>query len=43
MGIVYAAEHVRLEKPVAVKVLAKAYSPGSVAEKRFVREARAPV
>jgi serine/threonine-protein kinase len=41
MGIVYAAEHVRLEKPVAVKVLAKAYSPGSVAEKRFVREARA--
>ena len=39
MGIVYAADHLQLARPVAVKVLKAGVPP--VARKRFAREARA--
>lgn len=41
MGVVYRAEHTRLRKKVAVKVLLRGHTAGSEAKRRFDREARA--
>jgi len=41
MGAVYQAEHVKLGKPVAIKVLLAGHGSGSAAARRFAREARA--
>lgn len=41
MGAVYEAEHVKLGRKVAIKVLLEGHSAGSGAGKRFQREARA--
>jgi len=41
MGVVYRGEHQRLKKPVAIKVLLRGHEEGSVAQRRFEREARA--
>lgn len=41
MGVVYRGEHQRLKKPVAIKVLLRGHQAGSVAQRRFEREARA--
>ncbi|MFZ5784823.1 MAG: serine/threonine-protein kinase [Acidobacteriota bacterium] len=41
MGVVYAARHVVIDKPVAIKILRKEYSSDPHQVERFVREARA--
>lgn len=41
MGVVYRGEHQRLGKAVAIKVLLRGHEAGSVAQRRFEREARA--
>ena len=41
MGTLYRATHLRLHRPVAVKVLASAFALSDTARRRFMREARA--
>jgi eukaryotic-like serine/threonine-protein kinase len=41
MGVVYAARHVVIDKPVAVKILRREYSSDPLQVERFMREARA--
>jgi serine/threonine-protein kinase len=41
MGVVYAARHVMIDKPVAIKVLRREYSSDPSQVERFIREARA--
>jgi serine/threonine protein kinase len=41
MGVVFRAEDARLERPVALKVIAPNLSANSIARERFLREARA--
>jgi eukaryotic-like serine/threonine-protein kinase len=41
MGVVYAARHVVIDKPVAVKILRREYSSDPHQVERFMREARA--
>ena len=41
MGVVFRAEDARLERPVALKVIAPTLSANSIARERFLREARA--
>ena len=40
MGAVFRAENTRIGKPVAIKILVRAYERGSESERRFSREAR---
>jgi hypothetical protein len=41
MGVVYAAEHLVMQRPVAVKVIHRAYTARATAVERFRREVRA--
>lgn len=41
MGVLYRARHIRLDTPVALKVLRQPVTAGSVAHRRFAREVRA--
>ncbi len=40
MGAVFSAENLRIGKPVAIKILLRAYAKDSESERRFYREAR---